>query len=103
MLIKLTYFEDLCLLGCEKSDILIDFRLFCCLSATPTNRAGRAHVCRFFLRLLLLYFLDVFLMVLLLGEQNCKSHGAFKANVNIEDATSREQPFDKISRCAQTL
>ena len=44
-----------------------------------------------------------FLMVLLLGEQNCKSHGAFKANVNIEDATSREQPFEKISRCAQTL
>ena len=32
-----------------------------------------------------------FLMVLLLDDQNCMSHGAFKANVNIEDATSREQ------------
>jgi len=35
-------------------------------------------------------------MVLLLGEQNCKSHGAFKANVNIEDATSREQLFKRF-------
>ena len=35
-------------------------------------------------------------MVLLLREQNCKSHGAFKANVNIEDATSREQPFERF-------
>ena len=25
-------------------------------------------------------------MVLVLGEQNCNSHGAFRANVNIEDA-----------------
>ncbi len=30
-----------------------------------------------------------FCMVLVLGEQNCKSHGAFKANVNIEVATWR--------------
>ena len=70
---------------------------------TPKNRAEHTHLCTIHLRLLLLYVLNVFLMVLVLGEQNCKSHGAFKANVNIEDATSREQPFDKISRCAQTL
>ena len=35
-------------------------------------------------------------MVLVLGEQNCKSHGAFKSNVNIEDATRREQYFERF-------
>ena len=42
LLIKLTYFEDFDVLGCEKSVILIDFRLFCSLSATPTNHASGA-------------------------------------------------------------
>ena len=37
-----------------------------------------------------------FLLVLVLGEQNCKSHGAFKTNVNIEDATCRMQPFERF-------
>ena len=41
-------------------------------------------------------FSSCVLMVLVLGEQNCKSHGAFKPNVNIEDATCREQPFERF-------
>ena len=42
MLIKLTYFEDFGLSGCKTSVICIDFRLFCSLSATPTNHASGA-------------------------------------------------------------
>ena len=37
-----TYFEDFDVLGGEKSVILIDFRLFCNVLATPTNRASGA-------------------------------------------------------------
>ena len=48
--IKLTYFKDFGILGYEKSIILNDFRLFCSLSATPTNHAwepsGMAQVVR---------------------------------------------------------
>ena len=30
------------------------------------------------------------LMVLLLGEQNCRSHGSFKSNFNMEGAAFRD-------------
>ena len=42
MVIKLTYFEDFGVLGNKKKVILIDSRLFCNVSATPTNRASGA-------------------------------------------------------------
>ena len=42
MFIKLTYFQDFGILVFEKSVILIDFNLFCNLSATPTNHASGA-------------------------------------------------------------
>ena len=42
LLIKLAYFEAFDFLGCGKSVILIDFRLFCNLSETPTNHASGA-------------------------------------------------------------
>ena len=42
LIIKLTYFEDFCVLGDDKSFILIDFSLFCNVSAMPTNRGSGA-------------------------------------------------------------
>ena len=39
-MIKLTYFEDFGILGCEKNIILIDFRLFCNLSARGWGSRG---------------------------------------------------------------
>ena len=42
LLIKLAYFEDFCVLEGETSVILIDFRLFCNVLATPTNRVSGA-------------------------------------------------------------
>ena len=42
--IKLTYFEDVGVLGGEKNVILIDFNVFCNVLGTPTNRAlGALH------------------------------------------------------------
>ena len=41
-IIKVTYFEDFGVLGCEYIVILIDFILFCNRWATPTNRASGA-------------------------------------------------------------
>ena len=50
LFIKLKYFEDFGVLGNETSVILIDFRLFCNVLATPTNRASGAFRDGYFFR-----------------------------------------------------
>ena len=42
LFMKLTYYQNFGVLGGEKSVILIDFRLFCKVLTTPTNRASGA-------------------------------------------------------------
>ena len=60
------------------------------------------HICARYICDCFCYIFFMFFMVLVLGEQNCKSHEACKSNVNIEDATWRGSTL-RISTCARTL
>ena len=96
-------FQDVGVLEGLEMVILVDFNWFCNVWATQTNRAAELHLCTTHLRLVLLCFWMCFFMFLVLGEQNCNSHGGFKAKVYSEDATCRGSTLWRISRCAQTL
>ena len=67
----------------------VDFHMFWNVSVTPTNRAEHAHLRTIHLRLVLLYFLTVFVWFWYWASRIVSLTELFKANVNIEDATWR--------------